>query len=161
MGCRLLAHWRLSELYDGKLLAGIQGFLRKVLADGFMEDEFLMPEGSAHVAGWFQRRGVRSGAGIAVTVRDVTEARKQAEKLVTLVRTDSLTGLPNRHWLNDYLPGALERARNAGRKVALLYLDLDNFKNTNDALGHRTGDEVLQRVGERSEEHTSELQSQR
>ena len=139
---------RLSELYEGKLLAGIQVFLQKVLKEGFMEDEFLMPEGAGHVAGWFQRRGVRSGGGIAVTVRDVTEARTQAEKLVTLVRTDSLTGLPNRHWLNDYLPGALERARNAGRKVALLYLDLDNFKNINDALGHRTGDEVLQRVGE-------------
>ncbi len=138
---------RLSELYEGKLLVGIHGFLRTVLTDGFMEDEFLMPDGSAHVAGWFQRRGVRSGSGIAVTVRDVTEARKQAENLVTLVRTDSLTGLPNRHWLNDYLPAALERAHNAGRKIALLYLDIDNFKNINDALGHRTGDEVLQQVG--------------
>ncbi len=139
---------RLSELYEGRLLAGIQGFLRKVQKDGFMEDEFSMPDGSSHVAGWFQRRGVRSGAGIAVTVRDVTESRKQAEKLVTLVRTDSLTGLPNRHWLNDFLPAALECARERGRKVALLYLDLDNFKNINDALGHRTGDEVLQKVGE-------------
>lgn len=139
---------RLGELYEGRLLVGIRDFLRKALDEGFVEDEFLMPEGSAHVAGWFQRRGVRSGGGIAVTVRDVTEARKQAEKLVALVRTDSLTGLPNRHWLNDYLPAALERARTAGRKVALLYLDLDNFKNINDALGHRTGDEVLQQVGE-------------
>ncbi len=139
---------RLSELYEGKLLVGVQTFLRRVLKEGFMEDEFLMSGGSNHVAGWFQRRGVRSGGGIAVTVRDVTEARKQAEKLVTLVHTDSLTGLPNRHWLNDYLPPALQRARDAGRKVALLYLDLDNFKNINDALGHRTGDEVLQKVGE-------------
>jgi diguanylate cyclase (GGDEF)-like protein len=81
-------------------------------------------------------------------VRDVSEARQQAEKLVTLARTDSLTGLPNRHWLNDYLPDELQRARMMGNRLALIYFDLDHFKNINDALGYRVGDEVLQAVGE-------------
>ena len=57
-----------------------------------------------------------------------------AATLAAMARTDALTGLPNRHWLNDYLPGALERARAGSQRLALLYLDLDNFKDINEFL---------------------------
>ena len=138
----LIGH-TLSELFAGRDLETLTAFCQRVLTEGFHEDEFHVPHDRQHVPGWFQRRGVRSGVGIAVTVRDVSEVREQAETLATMARTDALVGLPNRHWLNEYLPGVLNETQRGGNKLALLYIDLDNFKHINDTLGHRAGDDVL------------------
>lgn len=138
----LIGH-TLTQLFQGHDLVVLRHFCSQVLLHGFQEDEFHVLNEHQHVPGWFQRRGVRSGAGIAVTVRDVSDARQQAETLATMARTDALTDLPNRHWLNEHLPGQLSKAERAGRKIALLYIDLDNFKHINDTLGHRAGDDVL------------------
>lgn len=146
--CELVGR-TLPALYVGEELATVRAFCRRVLREGFVEEEYHVPHGQAHTAGWYQRRGVRSGLGIAVTVRDISESRQQAENLAAMARTDALTRLPNRHWLNDYLPGALDSARRGLQKLALLFIDLDNFKHINDALGHRTGDEVLISVAHR------------
>lgn len=132
-----------TDFLEGRELQALHQFFTRVLDQGFAEDEFHIRYGSTHAAGWFQRRGIRSGPGVAVTVRDVSEARQQAETLSAMARTDALTGLPNRHWLNDYLPASLRRAGQAGQRVAMFYIDLDNFKNINDALGHRVGDQIL------------------
>ncbi len=136
----------INSLYEGQRYEPFFNFFVRVADEGFGEDDFHVPHGRKHAPGWFQRRGVRSGNGIAVTIRDVSEARQQADTLSAMARTDALTGLPNRHWLNDFLPGALARARASGRRLALLYIDLDNFKNVNDSLGHRTGDQLLASV---------------
>lgn len=135
----------LADLFAGRELEILRKFCARVLAEGFLEDEFHVPHNRQHVPGWFQRRGVRSGPGIAVTVRDVSDSRQQAETLAKMARTDALTGLPNRHWLNEYLPDALDRVWKSasGSKLALLYIDIDNFKHINDTLGHRAGDDVL------------------
>jgi diguanylate cyclase (GGDEF)-like protein len=66
-----------------------------------------------------------------------------------MANEDMLTGLPNRHWLAAFLPSALERAAKDGSQLALLFVDLDDFKHVNDSQGHAVGDELLQIVAAR------------
>lgn len=71
----------------------------------------------------------------------------QIEHNKYLALHDELTGLPNRRLFQDRLASALERARRNGSQTALLLVDLDQFKQVNDALGHHVGDQLLERVG--------------
>jgi len=132
-----------TELVEPDTAEKIRTFFAKAIAEDFWEDEFYVPHGWSHLAGWFHGRAVRSGAAIAVTIRDVSESRQQAEALAKMASTDALTGLPNRHWFNDYLPSVLEQAKAQSKCVSLFYIDLDNFKDVNDSLGHRAGDDML------------------
>jgi diguanylate cyclase (GGDEF)-like protein len=70
-------------------------------------------------------------------------ARKRREELLTLAYHDNLTGLPNRSLLHDRLGVAITHARRQGTRLAVLFLDLDDFKTVNDSYGHALGDRLL------------------
>ncbi len=69
---------------------------------------------------------------------------------------DSLTGLPNRYWLTDHFPSALERSKLHHRELAIIYIDIDRFKFINDIWGHKAGDEILMQVSKRLVNHVRE-----
>ncbi|HWL71924.1 MAG TPA: EAL domain-containing protein [Geminicoccus sp.] len=82
-------------------------------------------------------------------LRDVTDRRRAEAEIKRLVHHDGLTGLPNRTLLLDRLESAMARAVRDGRHGALMLLDLDQFKDVNDTLGHPAGDRLLQIVADR------------
>lgn len=84
-------------------------------------------------------------ASFFVAARDVTDERQLTAELRTLAETDAMTGLANRITFERQLQAELD----AGRAVAIAFLDLDNFKKINDSLGHATGDEMLKLVAKR------------
>ena len=89
-----------------------------------------------------------SGQVLAI-VRDITERKETQAHIQRLAYYDALTGLPNREWIGDYLSRSLADAQASNGSVALLYVDLDQFKRINDTLGHDTGDALLGQVAER------------
>ncbi|NWD71327.1 PAS domain S-box protein [Pseudomonas gingeri] len=85
----------------------------------------------------------------SVFLHDITERKAMAERREKEALTDTLTGLPNRRSLLEYLPNAMARARRIGVPLAVLFLDLDGFKAVNDTFGHEIGDLLLQVVADR------------
>jgi diguanylate cyclase (GGDEF)-like protein/PAS domain S-box-containing protein len=79
-------------------------------------------------------------------VQDVSTRIQAEERLQYLATRDALTGLPNRLLLQERLGQAIAQAKRNGRRVGVLFIDLDRFKNVNDTLGHRIGDELLKGV---------------
>ncbi len=83
---------------------------------------------------------------------DITDRRRIEQELRYLANYDTLTNLPNRTLLAERLSRAIVRARRQGTCVALLFLDLDRFKDVNDSLGHATGDRILRIAAQRLQE---------
>lgn len=86
---------------------------------------------------------------IIVMVRDITKRRRLEEELENAAHYDNLTKLPNRSLIIDSLKNVLATARRMNKKVAVLFLDLDDFKKINDTYGHAVGDKVLMMVADR------------
>ena len=99
------------------------------------------------VAPIHDREGAVTGA--VIVFRDVSAARALSEQLTHLVEHDSLTGLPNRSLFCDRVGQAISLARRHRGQAAVLFLDLDGFKQINDSLGHAAGDKLLQSVARR------------
>ena len=81
--------------------------------------------------------------GVVLVLRDVSELKLAREKLNFMATHDPLTGLPNRFLLGDRLSMAIANAQRHGLSLAVILLDLDDFKTVNDTLGHTVGDELL------------------
>jgi diguanylate cyclase (GGDEF)-like protein/PAS domain S-box-containing protein len=102
-----------------------------------------------HVLTFGRRVAFDGRDGYLVAIVDITERRKAEARIAHMAHHDGLTDLPNRDFYRDRLRQALERNQGSSKRVAVLCLDLDLFKNVNDAFGHPMGDRLLKSVAER------------
>ena len=102
---------------------------------------------------WLSVKAVYDGDGRLSTYvsvfADITDIKNSERKLWQLAHHDALSNLPNRLLLNARLDHAMQRAHRTSTKLALLFIDLDRFKNINDSMGHQVGDELLRDVSRR------------
>ena len=132
-----------------------QATMRHALKQGedFSVDyRVVWPDGTVH---WIANRGqVHRGpdgraqrvVGVAM---NITERKIAEQRIAHMAHHDALTGLPNRVLLRDRIQQAIAQAHRSGVQLAVLFLDLDRFKNINDSLGHQLGDRLLQSVASR------------
>ena len=132
---------RLVELYD-EIIAG-QGRTETI-------ERMHRKDGSAFPAE-VHRHAQRVGSGwiIVAVVRDITRRAQAESRLQHMAHFDALTGLLNRTLFHETLTKTLVQASALGQTVAVLFMDLDNFKNVNDTYGHAAGDELLIQVSDR------------
>ena len=102
---------------------------------------------------WLQASALEDALGepsfYVAVVGDITDQKRAEQELRYLANYDTLTSLPNRTLLSDRLSMAMTRAQRENSRVAVLFLDLDRFKDINDTLGHAAGDRLLQAVAQR------------
>ena len=99
---------------------------------------------------WLTVSAVRDNSGLTThyvgVFSDITKVKESQEQLDHMAHHDPLTSLPNRLLFHDRLHHALQRAGREAQQLAILFIDLDRFKNVNDTLGHHIGDELLKQV---------------
>jgi len=122
---------------------------RKAMESGFHEDDRRMPLDNRLNISWGHRRLVRVGNGLAVTLQDISERKEHESQLERMANEDLLTGLATRHAFLNAMPERLAQARAQDEGVALLFIDLDEFKVVNDTHGHAIGDQLLKSAAQR------------
>ena len=140
---------RLSEIDRNRFGEDLIGIYRGAMEHGFHEDERRMSSDDRLNIRWGHRRLVRVGNGLAVTLQDVSDRRNHEAELERLANEDSLTGLRNRHWFLGFIELAIAAAAADNTQLAVLFIDLDDFKHVNDTQGHAVGDQLLKAVARR------------
>ncbi|WP_296445103.1 diguanylate cyclase domain-containing protein [Rhodoferax sp. UBA5149] len=140
-----------SGRHDPAFYAALQARLRQ---DGAWRGEIWNRRKSGQVfPDWLSISAVCDDAGAVThyvaTHTDITQRKAAEEEIRQLAFYDPLTSLPNRRLLQDRLHQAVIQAKRDGRRVALIFLDLDKFKPVNDEFGHLAGDELLKAVAQR------------
>jgi diguanylate cyclase (GGDEF)-like protein/PAS domain S-box-containing protein len=149
---------RVPDVLGERLFRIIRPYLERALAGEEVrwDREDLDPAGGTrHLEIHYLPHRVADGrvVGHFGIVHDIS-ARKENERLLKYLAThDQLTGLPNRNLLVEHLGLSLARAARSGRKVAVMFIDLDRFKTVNDTLGHDAGDHLLESLAARFRDH--------
>ena len=137
---------------DRELFAATMRHAVKQGNDFQVDYRVVWPDGSTH---WMTNRAQvhRDTAGHAQRVvgvaMDITDRKLAEQRIAHMAHHDALTGLPNRVLLRDRIQQAIAHAHRSGSQLAVLFIDLDRFKNINDSLGHQLGDRLLQSVASR------------
>ena len=140
-----------SERHDSTFYEAI----RKVLNEkGVWHGEIWIPKQNGEMfPAWASMSVVRGPSGapthFVAIFSDITVHKQDQERMLRLAHYDALTDLPNRALLLEHLNQMTKTAERKGTKVAVIFLDLDHFKEVNDSLGHDSGDELLQTVAKR------------
>ncbi len=155
MDCDSAAGRKLQGLFtpvagegDGRSL-GLQLNTRKKFANLTVRTVDPQPDVVLKLSGQPFRDAEGEFVGFRGSAFDITEEFRSEEEADRLAKFDSLTGLANRHRMEQRIDSTLHTFKNAKRNAALMMLDLDKFKQVNDTLGHAAGDQLLQQVAER------------
>ncbi|NNC77654.1 MAG: EAL domain-containing protein [Woeseiaceae bacterium] len=111
--------------------------------------EFALTTDSGAIAHYIARFVQYMDDNVLVIITEYTAQKRAEEKIHKLAYYDTLTGLPNRQFFLQQLEQMIDEARKCDGQIAVLYVDLDNFKRINDNLGHSFGDGVLKAIAER------------
>jgi diguanylate cyclase (GGDEF)-like protein/PAS domain S-box-containing protein len=145
----------LTELLQGdeaERLAGFFAEVRRIAATPMPRDLRLRRKNGTVIqleSVFNNLERVANVGGVVVTARDVTERRALEDQLTYQAFHDALTGLANRTLFSERITHALDRGVRRKNLIAVLFVDLDDFKTVNDSLGHAAGDELLVSVAER------------
>ncbi len=140
----LIAHRKETGSFDGDVDEFCDAIMRNVALGKVTHQVTEAPDGRAIQ---IINQPLESGGWVA-TIEDVTERKRSEEQIAHLAHYDALTDLPNRVLFREQLEHALTQVQ-FGEQLAVLYIDIDEFKSVNDALGHSVGDELLKAVAGR------------
>jgi diguanylate cyclase (GGDEF)-like protein/PAS domain S-box-containing protein len=136
----------------GPCTDSVRQLLAGEISDYSMEKRYLLRNGLpvwANLTGSLVRDAQGEPKYLIAVIEDISARKLVETELLYLANHDGLTGLPNRNLLEDRLQQAIAHAHRSDQVVALLFLDLDRFKNINDSLGHTVGDELIKSMGAR------------
>ena len=140
----------LAKLVSSGVIAGPQfARLESILADGGKEVDFVIPLETLDGRAFEIAVHRMTSEGTVLVLQDVTERRNAQLEINRMARFDSVTELPNRRCFEEQLALALRPDQPLTEGLTVMFLDLDDFKQVNDSLGHRTGDKLLVEIASR------------